>query len=80
MAKLEKIEKTVKKRERLIEFRKAKGFRENVAAELGISEVYLRMIESGAHKPGRDVMFRMSSYFEQPLEILFPDLFGDQVI
>lgn len=53
--------------------RKAKGTQKQVAAELGISEVYLRMIENGTHLPGRDLMFKMAAYFGQPIEKLFPD-------
>ncbi|NHN33504.1 helix-turn-helix transcriptional regulator [Paenibacillus agricola] len=66
------------RRQQLIACRESKGSREEVALELGISKVYLRMIETGALKPGRDVMFRISSYCGQPLEILFPDLFSDE--
>lgn len=65
------------RRQRLIECREAKGSREQVSSELYISLVYLRMIETGALKPGRDLMFRFSKYFDQPLDVLFPDLFGD---
>jgi len=64
-----------KRRQQLIECREAKGSRDQVASELGISKVYLRMIETGALKPGRDLMIKMSGFFEQPLDILFPDLF-----
>lgn len=63
------------RRQQLIDCREAKGSRDQVSSELGISKVYLRMIETGAHKPGRDMMFRMSNYFEKPLNELFPDLF-----
>lgn len=66
-----------KRRQRLIECREAKGTRIQVAAELGISKVYLRMIETGAFKPGRDLMIRISNFLGEPLEELFPDLFGD---
>lgn len=66
-----------KRRDRLIERRIAKGDRDYVAHELGISKVYLRMIETGALKPGRDLMLRIASYFGESLEILFPDMFSD---
>ncbi|BFH13499.1 helix-turn-helix domain-containing protein [Paenibacillus melissococcoides] len=70
-----------KRRHQLIACREGKGSRDHVASELGISRVYLRMIETGALTPGRVLMFKMSKYFEQPLEVLFPDLFnGEQVI
>ncbi|BBH19791.1 hypothetical protein Back11_11360 [Paenibacillus baekrokdamisoli] len=67
----------VNKRHKLIECRESKGSRDLVSSELEISKVYLRMIETGALKPGRDLMFRFSKYFEQPLEVIFPDMFGD---
>ena len=69
------------RRQYLIECRQAKGSRKQVASDLCISVIYLRMIENGTHKPGRDVMIRISKYMGQPLEALFPDLFGgNQVI
>jgi len=46
-----------------------------VATELGISTVYVRMIENGTFTPGRDLMFKISGYFDQPIEKLFSDYF-----
>ncbi|GEO27056.1 hypothetical protein AAC03nite_28410 [Alicyclobacillus acidoterrestris] len=66
------------RRHLLTELRKAKGTLQDVSSELGISKTYLRMIENGTHKPGRDVMIRMSNYFKQPMSALFPDLFSDE--
>lgn len=57
--------------------RKSKGSQSLVASELGISTVYVRMIENGTYIPGRDLMFKFSSYFEQPVEELFPDYFDN---
>ena len=65
------------RRNALIESRAAKGPRKKVATDLGISIIYLRMIENGTHKPGRDVMLRIASYLGKPLDFLFPDLFQD---
>lgn len=65
-----------KRRQELIACREKIGGRDQVAAELNISVVYLRMLETGALKPGRDLMLRISNYFEKPLEYLFPDLFS----
>lgn len=56
--------------------RKTKGTQAEVAFALGISTVYLRMIENGTFKPGRDLMIRIANYFNEPLELLFPDLFN----
>lgn len=55
--------------------RKAMGTQRKVANDIGISTVYLRMIENGTFIPGRDLMFRISLYFNQPIEKLFPDYF-----
>ncbi|MCM1564888.1 MAG: helix-turn-helix domain-containing protein [Dehalobacter sp.] len=62
------------KREYFSECRKKKGTQGQVALEVGISKVYLRMIENGTFMPGRDLMFRLCNYFGEPLEKLFPDL------
>lgn len=56
--------------------RKKKGTQAKVACDLGISTVYLRMIENGTFTPGRDLMFRLSNYFGEPVEKLFPDYFN----
>lgn len=66
------------KRHFFIDCRKKKGGRELVATELGISIVYLRMIENGTFKPGRDLLIRISHYFDEPLELLFPDIFSSE--
>lgn len=64
------------KRERLIQERtKRKMSRALVAESLGISEVYVRMIENGTVKPGRDTMIRFSEFFEIGLKTLFPEFF-----
>lgn len=69
-----------KKRQYFSNCRKKKGTQAKVAKELGISTVYVRMIENGTFKPGRDLMIRISTYFGEPLEQLFPDLFAEQLI
>ena len=51
------------------------GTQEKVAQDMGISTIYLRKIESGSLMPGRDLMFKMSSYFNEKPENLFPDYF-----
>ncbi|MFT9370141.1 helix-turn-helix transcriptional regulator [Paenibacillus polymyxa] len=63
------------KRELFSELRKQKGTQAKVATENGISEVYVRMIENGTFTPGRDLMFRLSSYFNTDATKLFPDYF-----
>jgi len=62
------------KRDFLATCRKKRGTQKIVATEIGISEVYLRMIENGTFAPGRDLLFGMSRYFDEPIEKLFPDL------
>ena len=63
------------KRKLFYECRKSKGTQSTVATELGISTVYVRMIENGTFTPGRDLMFKISGYFDQPIEKLFSDYF-----
>ncbi len=69
------MDKVTKKRQYFSKCRKAKGTQEYVAKENGISTVYLRMIENGTFTPGRDLMFRLCYYFDQPADKLFPDYF-----
>ncbi|CDX01254.1 Helix-turn-helix [Desulfitobacterium hafniense] len=63
----------IKKRLFFSECRKKKGTQKTVAKDLGISEVYVRMIENGTFSPGRDLMFKIARYFSEPIEKLFPD-------
>ncbi|ASA20900.1 helix-turn-helix transcriptional regulator [Paenibacillus donghaensis] len=64
-----------KKRELFSRLRKSKGTQVKVAEDNEISAVYLRMIENGTFTPGRDLMFRLSRYFDVPAEELFSDYF-----
>lgn len=70
----------IKKRHFFSDCRKKKGTQAKVAKDLGISTVYVRLIESGTFKPGRDLMIRISIYFGEPLEKLFPDIFAERPI
>lgn len=64
------------KREQLIEARVIKGkSREEVAEDLIISKTYVRMLENGTVKPGRELMIRFSKYYGLGIQVLFPDLF-----
>lgn len=64
------------KRERLIlERNKKKKSRSEVAEDLGISEVYVRKLESGSVKPGRDLMLKFENYYGLGAKKLFPDIF-----
>lgn len=65
------------RRQLFYQCRKSKGTQSLVASELGISTVYVRMIENGTFTPGRDLMFKFSNYFERPVEELFPDYFDN---
>lgn len=67
----------MKKRICFSECRKKRGTQKVVAKEIGISEVYLRMIENGTFTPGRDLMLRLTKYFGVTMEALFPDLFSE---
>lgn len=46
-----------------------------MAENIGISEVYVRKIESGSSNPSIEVAKLFAEYFEKPLDYLFPDLF-----
>lgn len=64
------------KRERLIlERSKKKKTQAEVAKDLGISHVYVRKLESGSVKPGRDTMLKFESYYGLGAKKLFPDIF-----
>lgn len=66
----------VVRRERLIQEREKRSkTRALVAEKLGISVIYLRMLERGSANPGRDVMFRFAEYYGLSIKTLFPDLF-----
>jgi transcriptional regulator with XRE-family HTH domain len=64
------------KRDRLIlERNKRKLTRDELAKHLGISEVYVRKIESGSVKPGRDTMIKFEEFYSLGMKTLFPDIF-----
>lgn len=64
------------KRERLISERgKKKKTQAEVAKDLGISQVYVRKLESGSVKPGRDTMLKFENYYGLGAKKLFPDIF-----
>jgi transcriptional regulator with XRE-family HTH domain len=60
------------------ECRKQKGTQKRVAQDNQVSEVYIRMIENGTFTPGRDLMFRLCNYFDEPAQKLFPDYFNEK--
>lgn len=63
-------------RDRLVKERKdRKKTRRMVCEEIGISIIYLRVLETGKANPGREMMFRFSDYYGQDVKVLFPDLF-----
>lgn len=62
------------------ECRKRKGTQKMVAKDLGVSEVYVRMIENGTFTPGRDLMFKIARYFSEPIEKLFPDFCQEEKV
>ncbi|NLW90040.1 MAG: helix-turn-helix transcriptional regulator [Syntrophomonadaceae bacterium] len=64
------------RRNKLIQARKSREKTLNKAAEdNNISTVYLRKLESGASKPGRDLMIRLEAYYGISMQELFPDIF-----
>jgi putative transcriptional regulator len=64
------------KRERLINERmKKKLSRAELAEKLEISEVYVRKIEAGVVKPGRDTMLKFEQFYGIGIKTIFPDIF-----
>jgi transcriptional regulator with XRE-family HTH domain len=47
------------------------------ARELGISVIYLRKLEGGHSKPGRQTMIKIERYYGVPASELFPDVFSE---
>ena len=63
-------------REVLIEKRKGKGIsRLKVAEEIGISEVFVRKIESADRNPSVETMLKFELFYGTSMRILFPDIF-----
>ncbi len=46
-----------------------------LAKILGVSEIFIRKIESGKSNPSSFKAVQMAEYFEKPLDYLFPDIF-----
>jgi transcriptional regulator with XRE-family HTH domain len=64
------------KRETLILNRKNRNkTQQEVAADLGISAIYLRKLEAGTANPGRDIMINVERYYGVSMRDLFPDIF-----
>ena len=64
------------KRAALLEARIRKQINRDIASkELNISAVYLKKLENGTSKPGRDLMVRMEKYYGVSVRTLFPDIF-----
>lgn len=49
--------------------------RNKLAEKLGISEIYVRKLESGSSNPSIDVAKIFAEFYKKPLDYLFPDLF-----
>ncbi|WP_018131375.1 helix-turn-helix domain-containing protein [Effusibacillus pohliae] len=50
---------------------------EQVAMQLGISTIYLRKLEGGQSKPGRETMLKLERFYGVPARELFPDIFSE---
>jgi ribosome-binding protein aMBF1 (putative translation factor) len=73
-----RIDKEVSKTKReqlVIERNKINKTQKEVAQSLGISEIYVRKLESGMSKPGRDTMIAFERYYGISMRDLFPDIF-----
>lgn len=66
------------KRERLALERTSRHLTQAEAArELGISVIYLRKLEGGHSKPGRQTMLKIEHFYGVPSNELFPDVFSE---
>ena len=64
------------KRNYLANCRKCKNKTQaDMALDLGISEVYVRKIESGVSSPGLELILKYGRYFGKDIKELFPDIF-----
>lgn len=60
----------------LIEQRKKLGLTQSALAQkLGISEVYVRKLESGKRNPSITLMLKFEKLFNVSMKELFPDIF-----
>lgn len=52
---------------------------QGLALRLGISAIYVRKIEKGTVKPGRNTLVVYEKFFEKSMKDLFPDIFFEPV-
>lgn len=57
---------------------KHKLTQQGLSEMLGISTVYVRKLEKGDAKPGRETMIKYENFFQIDMRKLFPDLFFDR--
>jgi len=46
-----------------------------VARDLKLSTIYIRKLETGNSKPGRETMLKLENYYGVSMRELFPDIF-----
>lgn len=51
---------------------------QELAEKLGISSVYVRKLEKGVVKPGREMLISYETFFGRSMKELFPDIFFEQ--
>ncbi|HBZ80947.1 MAG TPA: XRE family transcriptional regulator [Brevibacillus sp.] len=66
------------KRELLRHLRERIGNRPEVALKLGISVIHLRKLENGDVNPSIKLMVKISNFFNESPEDLFPDVMETQ--
>lgn len=69
------LNKAHEPRQRFKELRKAKGTQRKVADDLGVTEVTVRALEAGYHKPSLGNIIAFADYFETDVYDLWPDIF-----
>lgn len=70
------MSKSFECRTNLIQHRQQVGSQRKVAADLGISETYLRMLEKGQATPSVELLFKTAKYFSTDVYDCWPDLSG----
>jgi putative transcriptional regulator len=65
-------------RKLLQELRKKKGLTQSqVAIMVDVSTSYIKSLETGHCKPGRDIMIKLGDFYKTDVKKLFPDIFLD---
>lgn len=53
--------------------------RKEVASNIGLSEIFVRKLEEGGRNPSIKTMLKFQELYGEPIENLFPDIFGKNI-